>query len=496
MHSLREYIAAPLVVLTVAVICIPATPLIGFRAVSLVLLLLVSILPLRFGRGPVLISAVIAALSWDFLYIPPLYTFTIGHFEDVMMLGVFVVVAIVSGILTGRIREKELSVIAKEQRTAALFALTKDLSLAHSQYEVISTAVANIKRFFDADVVVYLGEPDGDMPPRPHPASTWQPDQEEAKAAAWSYWNEKTAGRTTPHLPSSQATYLPMSGPRYPLGVVGVRLNSITHTAFGRDSLLENFIAQIGIASERELLNDVHKNTLLLEESERLTKTLFNSLSHELRTPIAAILGSSEQLLRASAETNDAVVQAHVGEVHREAERLNRLISNLLDMSRLEAGRVRPRTDWCDVGDIFRAVEKELHDDLAGRSLTLDVQPDLPLARLDFGLTQQALINLVHNACVHTPLGTPIIATAALKDETFILIIADRGPGIPAKDLPRVFEKFYRSEGAMPGGTGLGLTIAKGFIEAQRGSLSVLNRTEGGAEFVIAFPLEQQGVSH
>ena len=203
-----------------------------------------------------------------------------------------------------------------------------------------------------------------------------------------------------------------------------------------------------------------------------------------------------EELLRASAETNDAVVQAHVGEVHREAERLNRLISNLLDMSRLEAGRVRPRTDWCDVGDIFRAVEKELHDDLAGRSLTLDVQPDLPLARLDFGLTQQALINLVHNACVHTPLGTPIIATAALKDETFILIIADRGPGIPAKDLPRVFEKFYRSEGAMPGGTGLGLTIAKGFIEAQRGSLSVLNRTEGGAEFVIAFPLEQQGVSH
>jgi two-component system sensor histidine kinase KdpD len=487
-----QYAIAALIVLSVALLCLPLTPFIGYRTVSMIILFTVSLLPLQLGRGPVLLGAALGALSWDFLFIPPLYTFSVGHVEDVSMLALFFIVAAVSGTLSARVRTREKAVRQREMRSSALFALTKDLSSAHSQEEVILAAASNIKKFFDADVAIFLGDADGDMSQQPHTTSSWKPDEKEIGVAAWTYWNEKKAGKFTDTLPFAQATYYSMSGPRYPVGVIGVRMHQNEKLSIDQEALLENFIAQIASAVERELLNEVTKRSIVVAESERLYKTLFNSISHELRTPIATIMGASENLI-AGQETHDVAASKELSkEIHIAAERLNRLVANLLDMTRLESGMIRPKLDWCDIRDVINSSIHGLERELAHHWINVKVQENMPLIKLDFGLIEQALTNLVHNATVHTPDGTLIEIDAQIIDEKCTLIVADNGPGIPKSDMKKVFEKFYRAEGTITGGTGLGLPIAKGFIEAHRGTLTAQNKVSGGAEFTIEIPIENE----
>jgi len=444
------------------------------------------------GRGPVLLGAACGALAWDFLFITPIYTFSIGHIEDVLMLLVFLIVATVSGTLSARVRERERAVRQREMRSSALFALTKDLSSAHSQDEVIQATIANIKKFFNADVAVFLGDADGDMSHQAHTASSWKPDEKEFSVAAWTYWNEKKAGKFTDTLPFAQATYYSMSGPRYPVGVIGVRVRQNEKLGIDQEILLENFISQIASAVERELLNEVTKKSIIVAESEKLYKTLFNSISHELRTPLAAIMGASENLLAANQTQISTTTREFYNEIHTAGERLNRLVANLLDMTRLESGMIQPKLNWCDVRDIINATLKGLEKEIGQHKIKVTIQEDLPLVKLDFGLMEQALTNLVYNASVHTPPGTQIEIQALVENDQCSIIVADNGPGIPKSDIKKVFEKFYRAEGTSTGGTGLGLPIAKGFIEAHRGTLSVRNKIPGGTEFKIEIPMESE----
>jgi two-component system, OmpR family, sensor histidine kinase KdpD len=487
--SAVQYLIASLIVLGVALGCFPLTSFIGYRTISLIILFTVSLLPLRMGRGPVLLSAALGALLWDFFYISPLFTFSVGHVEDMLMLAMFFIVAAVTGTLSARIREREKAVRQREMRSSALFALTKDLSSAHSQDEVIQAAVSNIKKFFDADVAVYLGDADGDMSKQPHQASSMNSDEKEFGVAAWTYWNEKKAGKFTDTLPFAQATYYSMSGPRYPVGVIGVRTHQREKLTIDQEILLENFIAQIASAVERELLNEVTKKSIVVAESEKLYKTLFNSISHELRTPIAAIMGASENLL-AHQPQNGSTAKELSTEIHTAAERLNRLVANLLDMTRLESGMIQPKRDWCDIHDLINVTLKDLERELAQHPVHINIQDELPLVKLDFGLMEQALTNLVYNATVHTPMDTSIEIGARRENDRCVITVADNGPGIPKADMNKVFDKFYRAEGTTTGGTGLGLPIAKGFVEAHKGTLAVRKRAAGGTEFIIEFPIE------
>ena len=487
--TITQYILASAIVAIVALCCFPFAQLIGYRTVSMIILLTVSLLPLRMGPGPVLVAAAMGALVWDFFFIPPIFTFSIGRVEDVMMLGVYFIVALVTGVLTARVRAREKAVRQREERTAALFALTNNLSSAHSQEEVIQAAVSNIKKYFDADVAMILGEADGEISAQPHPASSFDLDVKEYGVASWAYWNEKKAGKYTDTLPSAGATYFPISGPRYPLGVVGVRLHRNEKLSSDQETSLDNFISQIASAMERELLNDVNKRSIVVAESERLYKILFNSISHELRTPIAAIMGASENLTKISANQGATSTDEYTKEIHIAAERLNRLVANLLDMSRLESGMIQPKMDWCDIHDLINAAVKGLDRELSRHSVIVNVQDEMPLVKLDFGLVEQALINLVHNAAVHTPEGSSITIDAKVEGRQCVFVVADSGPGLAKDDLPKVFEKFYRAEGMKSGGSGLGLTIAKGFAEAHKGTLTARNRDAGGAEFTLKIPL-------
>ena len=449
-----QYSVAVASVLLTAFLCFPFAPFMGYRTVSFIILLVVSLLPLRLGTGPTVLAAAIGALAWDFLFIPPRFTFSVGTLEDVLLLSLYFLVATVTGVLSARVRKREKIIRQREEKTSALFALTKDLSSAYSQDEVIKGAVSNIRKYFNAEVAVILGDSEGEISRRPHSSSTFSPDEKEYSVAAWAYWNERKAGRNTDTLPSAQATYFPMSGPRYPVGVIGVKLPDDVKLTLDQETSLENFISQITSAIERELLNEVNKKSIILAESERLYKTLFNSISHEFRTPIATILGSSENLL-AHASTDGSLSGANqelMKEIFVAAQRLDRLVANLLDMTRLESGMIQPKLDWCDVRDVINQALKGLDRELSDHRIEVKVQDDVPLLSLDFVLIEQALTNLVHNAALYTPAGTTIIISCFREDEKCIIGVADTGPGLPEKDTDRVFEKFYRSANERTGG--------------------------------------------
>ncbi len=482
------YATAAAIIIATAIICFPFQSFIGYRTVSFILLLVVTLLPLKFGPGPTVVAAAIGALCWDFLFIPPRYTFSIGTLEDTLLVMTFFVVAAVTGVLSSRVRKRERIIREREQRTSALFALTKEMSSSHSQDEVIQAAVSNMKKYFGADVAVILGDTEGEMPTLVHKSSTFQPDAKDFGVAAWVYWNEKKAGRGTDTLPSAQATYYPMSGPRYPLGVIGVKIGE-EDLSFEQESLLDNFVSQITSAVERELLNEVNRRSVVVAESERLYKTLFNSVSHEFRTPIATIMGVSENLITSEGSVLDKQDKEQLGEIHIAAERLNRLVANLLDMTRLESGMIKLRTDWCDIRDVIGHAIKGLQKELEGHEVMVSVAETFPLVKLDFGLIEQAFANLLHNAAMYTPDGTNITINASVEGDKCTISVSDNGPGLPADDTRRVFEKFYRASNGKAGGTGLGLTIARGFVEAHHGTLSARNRPEGGAEFIVKLPL-------
>jgi two-component system sensor histidine kinase KdpD len=303
--------------------------------------------------GPVTLGALLSALIWDFFFIPPLFTFYIAAPQDVLMALTYFVIAAVTGVLTVRIRARERGVRSREQRAVSLYSLTNDLSSARNQQDVVQAAVANLKRVFSADCAVFLSDLDGDFIHQPHRASTFFPDEKEISVPAWVHWNEKPAGRFTETLPFAKATYYPLTGPRYPLGVLGVRTNGSERLSVDQEALLANSLNQIASALEREFLNELAKQSIALAESERLYTTLFNSISHEMRTPITALLGASETLLNDSQKPPSPILRDLAHEIQSAAERLDDIVQNLLAMTRLESGLIRPNLDWTDVRDVI-----------------------------------------------------------------------------------------------------------------------------------------------
>jgi two-component system sensor histidine kinase KdpD len=234
-------------------------------------------------------------------------------------------------------------------------------------------------------------------------------------------------------------------------------------------------------------LRGAAEQTRLFAESERLSRALLNSISHELRTPLAAITSAATAL----SDANDAPKEQRgilLSEIQEANARLNRIVGNLLDVARLESGKVVPRLDWHDARDLVQTTLRELKHELSSHPIKLDLPSEPMLVRLDFSLAQHALANLLVNAASHTPPGTPVEVQAQSANSSLLLSVADRGPGIPAELLPRVFEKFFRAPNAPAGGSGLGLTIAKGFVEAHGGSIVAANRPSGGAVFTLRFP--------
>jgi two-component system sensor histidine kinase KdpD len=304
--------------------------------------------------------------------------------------------------------------------------------------------------------------------------------------ASWTFHHSRKAGKYTDTLPSTPYTFYPLLGSRHNLGVIAVRQN----IAFKGDEEIfwDTFRTQISNALERELLNDLALKAQILDESDKLYKTLFNSISHELRIPVATIMGASDTLLSAKYD-KETYHQLYI-EIFTASERLNRLIENLLNISRLESGRITPKVDWLDVHDLVNKVTGSLATELQQFKLQIVIPDTIPLVRLDFGLMEQVLHNLVYNALQYSPHQTTIRIKMYYEKPHFVLQVMDRGPGFPKNAIPYVFNKFYRVEGTKAGGTGLGLSIVKGFVESLNGTVEIENRKNGGARITIRIPSE------
>ena len=340
--SLKEYITAVVGVSALTIACWLLTPLTGYAAISLIFLLGVLLAGMVLSRGPVLLVAALSALSWNFLFIPPLFTLHIAKIEDALTFAAYFIIAITVGGLTAQLKARE-------------------------------------------------------------------------------------------HL-----------------------------------------AAQVQVA----------------QESERLRKTLLDCVSHELKTPLAAIGAASQELSRQTANVQDSqIIKELADEIRDGSHRLNRVVNNLLDMNRLESGVIRPKREWCDVRELLQSAVDTEQESLNGRDIRLDAPDEIPLALMDHALIEQAVAKLLANAGSHTAPNLPIEIDAEYANENLLISVSDRGPGIPPEASERLFEKFYRGDDRKTGGLGLGLSIARGLIEAHGGTLTVENRDGGGARFVIRLPV-------
>jgi two-component system sensor histidine kinase KdpD len=256
-----------------------------------------------------------------------------------------------------------------------------------------------------------------------------------------------------------------------------------------QETLIENFVNQIGSAVERELLNQKANNALIYEESEKLYKTLFDSISHELKTPIAAIMGASSFLLGLNSENKIETRKQLYEEIHTATIRLNRLVENLLDMARLESGKLVPNIALCDVQDLVNAALAHFGKEIKENSITVDIPENMPFIKADFVLMEQVFKNLIQNALLYTPVDSKIEIQSSFDENSAYIIISDNGEGIPLKDIDHIFNKFYRADSKVSGGTGLGLSIAKGIVGAHKGTITASNKLTGGSKFVIKLPL-------
>jgi two-component system, OmpR family, sensor histidine kinase KdpD len=485
---IKEYIVAVASVSGVTLIALPLSSITGYWSIGLIYLFSVSLIALFIGRGPVLLTATLSALLWNFLFIPPLFTFQINKIHDAMMFGMYFVIAIIIGSLTSRLRSKEKALRGREERITGLYEFSKALDNALGMDDIVSSAVAYVEKYLASSAAVILSVEPDILSNSPHPGGSLEISTKEHDVAEWAFKNKRPAGLFTDTIPGSCAQHIPLMAPGSVVGVLSLRPASGQSFTPEQESFLQNIIYQLSMRIERENLSVSNQKARLTEESERLYRILLNSISHELRTPLTAITGASSSMLDEAVEARPETRRALSEEIRKASERLNRLVDNLLDMSRLESGMLKLNRQRYDLGDLVSVVIRRLENELRSHAVKVTIDEDMPMISIDFALMEQVLSNLIFNAVLHTPAGTVISIKGSMHDNTAMITVSDTGPGLSENDIPHLFDKFHRGDRAVSGGTGLGLSICKGIVEAHGGSITAGNDPQGGAIFRIDLP--------
>jgi len=456
-------------------------PYTGYWAIALVYLLSIILSALRLRRGPTLALATISALAWDFLFIPPKMTFYISEVRDVMMFAMYFIVAIIVGQLTSRLHEREEAERRGEERATALYRLSRALAATREPGEALGVAVEQIRETFGAESCLFVRDEAGRFSGEAHPASSISLAPKEESVAAWAFQHKQPAGRFTDTLPDSETLHLPLITGGNVEGVLAVKFPDEAALAGQRRELLETFASQIAVTIEKDRLAQLGRKAQVAAQSEKLQRALFDTVSHELKTPLAAISAALEQPEAApvSQEIRPAVM------------RLTQVVNNLLDMTRLDSGMLKPNLEWVDPAELVMEALARVEEQTRSRDLSVELPRDLPALHIDPGLVQQAIALVISNATLYTPPGTSIEISASFAAKAVKIMIADRGPGLKHGEEELIFQKFYRSAGTPVGGTGLGLSIARRLVEAHQGHLSARNRSGGGALFTLELPASE-----
>lgn len=463
-------------------------PFTGYQTVALLYLLLVVLLGLKLSRGPVLTAAATSAALWNFLFVPPHFTFYVQKFHDGIMFIVFIAVALAMGHLTSRLRRSEITERQRERRTAALYELAQQAAFATDLDTGLRAAVNLIESIFAANAALLVRQKDHTLSTTPHAVSSFDLSDIEKGVAEWVFSRHMPAGKFTESFPDADALHLPLQGRTAVMGVLSVRPPADQPFDPTEKDLLEAFAVLIGLVLEKDHIIEAFKRAEILEASENLRRALLQSVSHELKTPLSAIQAGTDAIARQS--DGDEKSQRTVREIQVAVSRLHRVINNLLNMTRIESGIIQPKLDWSEVRELIEAAIELAGESVGDHLILVDVEPTLPMVKLDQALLEQCLCNLLLNSAASSPAGTKIRIRAQLREDRLIFSVLDEGKGIRQDDLTRIFDVFYRGADAAPGGTGLGLAIVDGFVRAHGGTVRAVNRQTGGAEFVITIPVE------
>jgi len=463
----------------------------GIANIALVFLTAVLASAVTYGLWPALFACLIAVLAFNFFFLPPLYTFTIADPENVVALITFAIVAVIASNLTARVRAQALAAQRRAKMTEDLYLFSRKLAGVVALDDLLWATAYQIAAMLKVRVVLILPDGEGIAVRAGYPPEDTLGEADLA-AAKWVWERGRAAGRGSDTLPGAKRLFLPMRTGRGLVAVVGLD-NDRPGPLLSPDQrrLYDALADQAALAIERiNLAQDVDR-ARIAAETEKLRSALLTSISHDLRTPLASILGSATSLKRYRNELDENAQQQLIETIQEEAERLNRFISDLLDMTRLEAGTIRPRTELVDVSDIVGSALRRAGKILDGHKLAIAIQPDLPMVKLDPVLLEQVLFNLLDNAAKYAPPETTISLRADHAGTSVLVQVLDEGEGIPAGDLERIFDKFYRVRGGdrQGAGTGLGLAICRGFLEAMGGTITAANRQDrSGAVFTLQIP--------
>jgi two-component system sensor histidine kinase KdpD len=488
---LREYGFAALVVTLATVFGWLVFRRLSVTDVAMIYLLGAMVVASRCGRGPSVFAALCSIVLFDFLFVQPIFTLAVADLRYVLTFVVMLTTALLISGFTLRIREQAETARERERRTAALYALTRDLADSPTRGDIVQVARRHLGDTFNGAMQVLVPTEDGSLDVLAPAAATPPFDDKERSVADWVYRRNEIAGAGTATLPGASALHLPLAGAG---GVVGVLMMSAPDLERfqvpAQRHLLETFAGQVAVALERVTLSERSQQARLEVEAERLRTSLLSSLSHDLRTPLGVITGAASSLLERGDQMSPADRSALLGSVLQESERMNRLIRNLLDMIRLETGSLEVQKEWQPLEDTVGVALLRLDERMRDHPLAVNLPTDLPLVPVDAVLLEQVFINLLENATKHTPAGTAVEISATAIPGAVQVSVGDRGPGLPPGEEARIFEKFYRGTGAEPGkGVGLGLTICRGIITAHGGRIWAEPRPGGGTLIKFTLPL-------
>jgi len=460
---------------------------------AMVYLLGVTVAGLRLGRGPSALTAVLNVASFDFFCVPPRFTFAVSDAQYIVTFGAMLTIALVIATLTANVRQQTRVAGARERRTAALYAMSRELSVTRGIESIALVAVRHVAEVFQCRAVVLLPDASGKLlyPRGEAPESAFR--GADLAVAQWVADHGQRAGLGSDTLPAARALYVPLGDERRVVGVLAVLPTNPRRVLLPEQShLLDTFAGQIGLALERARLAEVAEASSLAVERESLRNTLLASISHDLRTPLAVMAGAASTL----AERGDTLAEETRGELARsievKAREMSDLVSNVLDLMRFQSGQVRLHRDWQPLEDLVGAGLDPLLELLRDHPVEVRLPPDLPPVHVDAGLVVQLFGNLLDNIAKYTPAGTRSWISATLDSDTVRVVVEDEGPGLPPGEPSKLFEKFQRGneEGAVVG-AGLGLAICRAIVRAHGGDIEARHREGGGARFEFTLPTKE-----
>lgn len=445
----------------------------------------------RAGKVPFWLTTLLSIVAFDFFFVPPRYSFYVNSAGYLVTFAVMFIVSLVISRLTLKVRDQANIVSHRERRTADLYGLSRKLVHERGIEQLSTIAARYVSEVFSSHVVVLVSDDKGLLTVPTTEPITFPLDQKELSVAEWTYKHGQKAGLETDTLSGAKAIYLPLVAGSQVLGVMGV-MPSHPEGLFDQEQIhmLESFANQIAMAIDRAIIAKEAQAILLKAETEELRSTLLSSVSHDLRTPLAAIKGAITTLLQKNVPFGTSESYDLLQTIDEESEHLTHIIRNVLDMTRIETKAIKIKKEWESIEEITGAVLNRLSDELGARKVTVNIPIEIPLVPFDPLLIEQVLTNLIDNAIKYTPKDTEISLTAQVDGESVLMEVADRGAGIPAGEEERIFDKFVRGSDA-GGGIGLGLTICRAIVTAHGGRIWAENRKDGGAIFRFTLPISE-----